>query len=276
MRSHNAATAYDAIATEYDREVAGDEWMRHILWDHYARVFRAGDRVLDVGCGTGIDAVFLAQHGVHVTAIDISSAMIAETQARTAEHGLTDRIETAVLDIQDIGTLPAGTFDGIVSAFAALNTLPSLHGFADDAARLLRPGGRMILHLLNRFSLWEWLGLISHGEWDHARRLGAQRQRIFVIGGRPVRHYMTRSDEAYAVFAPHFRLCRAYGLGIFRPPHTMRRVPPSVGSALQDVDGVIGSRWPFIHWGRFVVLDLLRDSSVRGMTAVTSVMPDLL
>jgi ubiquinone/menaquinone biosynthesis C-methylase UbiE len=55
--------AYDAIAAGYDEQVGGDDWMRRRLHAQYARVFRPGQHVLDVGCGTGIDALFLRARG---------------------------------------------------------------------------------------------------------------------------------------------------------------------------------------------------------------------
>jgi ubiquinone/menaquinone biosynthesis C-methylase UbiE len=260
MHEQNVALAYDTIAAEYDRQREDDEWMRQKLWHHYGRAFQAGQHVLDVGCGTGTDAIFLARRGIRVTAIDISPQMIAQVQVKMERCHLTSQIEAMVLDFGRLSSLPPGTFDGVISSSAALNTLPTLTGFAQDAARLVRPGGRVILHLLNRVSLWEWLGLISQREWSAARRLSKQRERTFDIGGRSVRHYLPRLDEAYALFEPHFRLCDAYGLGILRPPSTVRRIPFPVVAGLGQLDDLVCSKRPFINLGRFIVLDLVKNS----------------
>lgn len=251
------SAAYDAIAAEYDRQLADDAWMRRVLWQRYAQLFDPGQQVLDVGCGTGTDAVFLARRGVRVTAIDVSPAMIAQARAKIARQGLADMVQLAVLDIGELASLPAARFDGTISAFAALNTLPTLTRFAADAARLLRPRGRMIVHLLNRSSLWEWAGLVAHGRWAEARQLGGRRERAFGVGGQPVTHYLPRADEAYArYFSPHFQLCRAYGLGITRPPRPLHYAPEA---ALSRLDAFIGPYHPFIDWGRFIVLEMAKS-----------------
>jgi 2-polyprenyl-3-methyl-5-hydroxy-6-metoxy-1,4-benzoquinol methylase len=255
--------AYDAIAAGYDEQVRGDAWMRRALHVHYARAFRPGQRVLDVGCGTGIDALFLASLGVEVLGIDGSIEMIEQARAKSSQLGVDGMIETRVLEIESLGQLGAeGLFDGIVSAFASLNSLPDLAGFARDAARLVRPGGRLILHLLNRFSLWEWLGYITHRDWQAARAVGRLQKRDFVIGGQAVTHSLYFARDAYArFFRPHFALRDAYSLGALRPPHTVKRIPQPIVSALEQLDLRTG-RLPLVRdAGRFFVLDLERRRS---------------
>jgi SAM-dependent methyltransferase len=231
--------------------------MRDLLWERYSRLFRPGDAVLDVGCGTGIDARFLARNGVRVIGIDASAAMIAEARAKLELDRSRELIELRLLDVGEIGSLPASGFDAIISAFASLSAVANLDRFAGQAADLLRPRGVMVMHLLNRFSLWEWLGLVRQGQLRAARRLGRNVERNFVIGGRPVRHHLYHAREAYGrFFAARFRLRRAYGLGILRPPHTIRRLPPAIVEALDRLERPLRSRRPFIDWGRFFVLEL--------------------
>jgi SAM-dependent methyltransferase len=253
--------------------------MRHKLHAHYARVFRPGQRVLDVGCGTGIDAIALARLGLHVVGVDGSAAMIARLNAKVASEHLADRIQAHVLRIQDlamvsdgpppgktIGTgdargdrLDEAPFDGIISAFASLNSLPDLADFANDAARLVRPGGRVVLHMLNRFSSWEWLGYMARRDWRAARAVGRQRDRAFVIGGEAVQHAVYFADAAYRqFFSEKFAKRANYGLGALRPPHTVRRVPSSLVGILERLDVRLGA-WPLLrNAGRFFVLDLER------------------
>jgi SAM-dependent methyltransferase len=259
VTAQETATAYDAIALEYDRQLAGDEWMRRALWSNYARLFRSGQRVLDVSCGTGSDALFLARRGIDVTGLDISPGMIAQLQAKVIQQRLSGAIDARVMDLAEIGGVPAASFDGIISAFAGLSTTPDLAPFAENAARLLRPGGCMVLHMLNRTSLWEWLGLVKKGNWAAALRLSTFQERDFVIGGRAIRHYLYRPEEAYRrFFARDFVLKDAFGLGCLRPPHTVRRVPWSIVAALARLEMITCGHRPFLDWGRFFVLELER------------------
>lgn len=250
------AEAYDRAAADYDRQVQGDAWMRTVLWRRYARLFRPGQVVLDAGCGTGIDALFLAHRGIRVVGIDASAAMLAQARAKLAEHRLEDLVELRVMDIGEIRSL--GTdFDGIISAFASLSAVADLDRFAADGAHLLRPRGTMLLHLLNRSSLWEWLGLVRRGQWPAARRVSGTRERNFIIGSRSVPHYLHHAGEAYArFFRPRFRLRRAYGLGILRPPHRLHRMPAAMVAVLGGLERPLRAWVPFKDWGRFFVLEL--------------------
>jgi 2-polyprenyl-3-methyl-5-hydroxy-6-metoxy-1,4-benzoquinol methylase len=259
----SVSRAYDAIAAGYDEQLRGDDWMRRALHAHYARVFRPGQYVLDVGCGTGIDALFLASLGIHVLGVDASPEMIDRARAKFSQARIGGLVEAQVLHIESLGQLHArGPFDGIISAFASLSSVPDLTGFARDAAALVQPGGRVILHLLNRFSLWEWLGYLAHHDGQSARRVGHQTKRNFVIGGQAVTHSLYFARHAYArFFNTHFVLRDAYSLGALRPPHTVKRIPYPIVRALEQLDLHTG-RIPLLRdAGRFFVLDLERRRS---------------
>src|SRR2546425_7130592 len=80
--------AFDSVANVYDGPRGNNaliQRMRHEVWRVLGEVFPAGARLLDLGCGTGIDAVHLAASGYDILATDWSPAMVARTRWRAGE-----------------------------------------------------------------------------------------------------------------------------------------------------------------------------------------------
>jgi SAM-dependent methyltransferase len=73
----------------------------------------AAGAALDLGCGQGDDAIWMATRGWTVTAVDISAAALERAAARAAESGVADRVSVEQHDLAQ--TFPAGEFD-LVSA----------------------------------------------------------------------------------------------------------------------------------------------------------------
>ncbi len=187
-----ASTAYDAIAADYDAAVAPSSWVRERLWERLGGLFPPGSRVLDVTAGTGLDAVHLVGRGVAVTACDLSSEMLSRLTARAPGIPIAvadfNRLEEAGLE---------GPFDGLISTFAGLNAAADLAGLARAAARLVRPGGVLFLHVLN------------------PRRRG--KTLTVSIAGVEVPHRLWTPRELARIFAADFVVSGFSGQGILRP-----------------------------------------------------------
>lgn len=103
-------------------------------------------RCLDLGCGEGADALWLAERGWYVTGVDLSATAVTRMEAEASARGVGERVRGAVLDLA-ADPLPEGPFDLVTSFF--------LHG-ADEpgsrwlgevlgrAAERVGPGGRLL------------------------------------------------------------------------------------------------------------------------------------
>lgn len=246
------ARAYDALAERYEAAIAEDAWMRRVLHRHHARLFAAGDRVLDAGCGTGLDSLALARRGVRVTAVDASPGMLAVLARRVAAApaGLAVEVRRGDLTaLDDLAGGPAAGFDGAVSSFAAVNAVDPA-AFAAAAHRLLVPGGRMVLHLLAPAGA-------RGGDPTGGDPTGGEH--TAVLAGTPVRHWVLPPRPAYRrFFAAGFALRGAYALGFVLPRRLGRLLPPPLAAALAAVEERLGRRERFGDRGRFGVLDLER------------------
>lgn len=100
-------------------------------------------RALDLGCGEGDDAVWLAKNGWQVVAVDIASTALRRAQDAADDAGVGDRIDFAQHDLSD--SFPAGTFD-LVSAQFLHSTVrldrPQILQRAKDA---VKPGGTLLI-----------------------------------------------------------------------------------------------------------------------------------
>jgi SAM-dependent methyltransferase len=248
-----AAGAYDAASKAYDQLLA--DAPRAPLHAAYRRHIRAGDRVLDAGCGTGIDSLFLATLGAHVVGVDISAGMLEIARARRYPPGVD--VSFVHSDLQLLGSLDIAPVNAIVSGFAALNTVADLAAFAAGARARLLPDGRLILHVLTPGGLFDRLGDLSRGRLAGAVGGRRERTRSLRVGDTLVEHRLLRPDALFArYFAEAFVLDDVEQIGAFVPDEGPSRLPNAVFPALQSLDRQV-ARWPFIRQlGRFAILTL--------------------
>ncbi|MBI3264293.1 MAG: methyltransferase domain-containing protein [Acidobacteria bacterium] len=165
-RLFSYSLAFDREAKVYDEgfnALASTQALRARIWRELRAIFPPGSLVLDIGCGTGQDAGALAEHGVEVVAIDVSPAMIERAKAKhdgkpaSPVFGVCDVRDAAdhLPRLLDQGGRHARTIDGIVSNFGALNCLASLEPITRLADQYVRPGGVLVLVLINRWYLRE-------------------------------------------------------------------------------------------------------------------------
>jgi malonyl-CoA O-methyltransferase len=104
----------------------------------------AGRRALDLGCGTGRHAIWLARAGAIVTAVDFSDGMLAEARRKSA--GLS--IDFRALDLHQPLPFADGTFDLIVSGLV-LEHLDRLSHFYAEVRRMLSANGRAVISAMH-------------------------------------------------------------------------------------------------------------------------------
>lgn len=100
--------------------------------------------VLDLGCGTGRHAIWLAAAGANVTAVDFSEAMLAEARQKAAGAN----IRFLGHDLHEPLPFPSGAFDLVVSGLV-LEHLRDLPSFFGESHRVLRSGGRAVVSAMH-------------------------------------------------------------------------------------------------------------------------------
>ncbi|MGH7107266.1 MAG: class I SAM-dependent methyltransferase [Acetobacteraceae bacterium] len=222
--------AFDELARDYDANFTASALgraLREIVWSRLERTFGSCGTVLELGCGTGEDAVWLAGRGVRVLASDVSARMIQIARRKAESAGCADRIEFRCVPMQDLrGGLEHRSFDGVLSDFGAINCVRDLASLVADVSALVRPGGRLLWVVMGRYVPWEWIWYLSRGEWTKAwRRTSCQG-----VPWRGVTVYYPTPAAVIRQLRPAFRIDRLTPLGL--------ALPPSYAGAWLDRSGV--------------------------------------
>jgi phosphatidylethanolamine/phosphatidyl-N-methylethanolamine N-methyltransferase len=101
-----------------------------------------GGRILEVGVGTGISLPGYSSEN-RIVGIDLSEAMLRKAQKRVAELSLANVERLEVMDAEHL-SFPDASFDVVVAHYV-LSTVPNPEAALDEFARLLRPGGEIVI-----------------------------------------------------------------------------------------------------------------------------------
>ena len=107
-----------------------------------AAAARVGGRLLEVGVGTGI-SLPLYSRDLKIFGVDISEPMLRKAHERVDEFGLSNVEGLQVMDAEHLD-FPDASFDVIVAQYV-ITTVPNPEATLDEFARVLRPGGEIIL-----------------------------------------------------------------------------------------------------------------------------------
>jgi SAM-dependent methyltransferase len=212
--------AFDSVAADYDGPRGNNELiqrMRFTMWETVRSELLAGSRLLDLGCGTGIDAVEFAMHGYQVTASDWSPRMVERTRMRAAATGLGDKVTAVHVGVHQLDRLE-GEFDGIYSNFGPLNCAPDLGEVAAQCARLLRPGGKLVFSVIGRLCPWELGYYLLKGRLKRALIRAARGATAVGMNHHTIWTYYYLPREFYRAFASRFTLRSYRALSLFMPP----------------------------------------------------------
>ena len=226
------AAYFDRLAARYDEVWTNSEagrLQRDAVWRHLDPLIARGDRILDIGCGTGEDAVHFAGLAGQVLALDVSPEMVRVARGRG--------VNARVLPIEGIHMF-AIAFDMVLSNFGGLNCIRDLSTLRETLARLVRPRGFLAICLMNRFCLWESMYYSVRGQFKKAvRRWGGEATTseglsLFYPSSKQVRHALL----------PGFDLVTDVGVGILVPPSFVGVIPSELLRSMASMDARIERR----------------------------------
>lgn len=204
--------------------------------------------ILEINCGTGEDATWLAAQGHHVTATDASPEMIRVAQRKTYGNntaGLT--FKTCAFD-QLAQEFPSGQFDLIFSNFSGLNCLdaPALAALQETLFTLLKPNGKLVMVLFGKYCMTEKIYFLLKNDQANRQRRDAPAVVTLADGVSQVTCYYA-AEEIGQLFTK-FRMLRKRAVGLFILPSYLERWMQrfSFLAPLIQVSEEIFSAWPVL------------------------------
>lgn len=213
---------FDHIADQYDSDftktVIGSA-QRELVYAALEKEFSKikGWNILELNCGTGEDAKYLADRGANVLATDISESMVQVARSKTESYA---NVKCKVLDINDLRIqLQDDSYDLVFSNFGGLNCLSSceLQVFFNTVHSKLKSGGHLVLVIMTNKCLWESLYFLGKLKWRDAFRRGNKGGVWANVDGQQVKTFYYAPRQVIEL-AKGFEVTQVSPIGFFVPP----------------------------------------------------------
>ncbi|MBN2175120.1 MAG: class I SAM-dependent methyltransferase [Bacteroidales bacterium] len=260
---------FDEVAIRYDETFTHTQigtMQRNFVWNYLNRVLPENEMmtILELNCGTGEDAIFLAQKGHKITATDISSEMISVVKNKIAEKDLRKDIQTLQCDIRNVGDcFPEDTFNLVFSNFGGLNCLNSadLIELSGTLAKILKSGGRFIAVVMTNFCLWESLYFIAKLKFKEVFRRNTKNGMMVKVGKHEIETWYYAPGEFGQLFESNFRTLGSVPIGFAVPPSYLEpffKTRLSFLNKLNRIDGLIQRITAMARMSDHFLIDFLK------------------
>lgn len=204
-----AATAFDTLARQYDElwtDSAVGRYQREAVWRCIEPFLSPGQRMLDLGCGSGADASHFQGMGIAVKGIDASPEMVRIAQSKG--------VRAECLDLRNLDELH-GVYEVAISNFGALNCVERLEDISPLLGARIRRGGVLAICVMGPLCVWEVCHFLRRCETRKACRRWFMQPATSSIGAQV---WYPRVSSIKAAFAAEFVLRSWSGIGLFVPP----------------------------------------------------------
>jgi len=239
-----AAAGYDATFTHSVIGKAQRKSVYGLLSD--ALHESPAQKILEINCGTGEDAIWLAQQGFEVVASDISEAMIGVAKSKSDANN-------PVFRQADINALSQNfegeQFDLIFSNFGGLNCVSSvrLELFFKHASELLTENGRLLLVIMPKNTKWEQLYFLAKADFKNVFRRKRNSATANVDGQKVLTYYYNPTETAHLA-QRYFAVEKISPIGFFVPPSYLEPFfskHPTLFSVLDALESAV-KNWSFL------------------------------
>ena len=250
--------AFNSASEEYDYTIRRNyinSWIRKRSINQLRKIVRSDDILLEIGCGTGAEAIEISKHVKRIVATDISEKMLELLKRKLDARRLNQKVVTARARASKIDMirelLPTGGVRVAYSFNGALNCEPEIDQVPIHLSKIIQEDGYFLCSIRNTLCLSEAL---SHSLVLQFNKTNKRKdQPIMVsVGGTDIPSYYYSPTRFTRLFRPRFRLRKVIGLPAFLPPAYLNDYYLRTGKArtvLEKMEFLLGDRFPFNRLG---------------------------
>ena len=255
-------SAFDQHSVDY-AQTWGEDPIARLMRDEVFCSMKTGlnrpSKVLDLGCGIGLDSAWLVSQGHSVLAVDHSAGMLAQAQQRVPELSVVHARAEDALD-----TFEVDAFDAAILNFGGSSL--DLTRLAAGLTRCIRPGGLVWVVPMPRIApLWV-MGALKRGRFGDAWRRFQSETEIDVGGVIVTTRYLT-SRQIVDAMRPGFHLQIQRSLGLSIPPPGSR-TGASLGAARIELERRLSSLPLLRQMGDHLLMRFQRETRPQSNRSV--------
>lgn len=245
--------AFDSASEEYDFTISHNfinTWIRKRSINELLTLVKQDDVLLEIGCGTGAEAIQISKRVKQIIATDISQGMLNLLRQKISAKRLGSvlPVQARAATISSIAQLFDGGKVRIAYSFnGALNLEPDIGKFPLELSKVLERGGYFVCSVRNILCLSE---TIAHAAVLQLDKIAPRRKQptMVSVGGMDIPAFYYSTKFMSRLFRPYFKLKKVVGLPAFLPPAYLNdyciRFRP-VTSLLEKLETVLADRFPF-------------------------------
>lgn len=223
-------------------------YLRSVYRQEVLQRLKPNGSVLELNCGTGLDAVYFAEKGYTILATDNAPGMLKQLDSKIIEKGLQKQIETLRCSFHDIDSIKNKKFDHIISNFGGLNCTDDLQDVLKKFSALLNDNGKVTLMIMPKVCPWELIMLFK-GKFKTAFRRFKKNTPAHIEGVQFACYYYNPNYVSNAL-KKEFDVLTLKGVCITVPPEFYQGFVeryPKLFSFLSRIDKRISGIFPFTY-----------------------------
>lgn len=255
---------FTKITKEYEnleKDSSLIQYKRKITRNHFLSRLDKESEILEINCGSGLDAIYFVNQGHKVLATDVATGMLQEVRLKIKKNQLDGKLTCEKLAFSEIRKFERDQFNGVFSNFGGLNCIDNnaLNQVIHDLGKIIKPGGIITLVIMPKITFYEWFRIFK-GDKSAFRRL-RKGGVLATVEGEKVKTYYHSSRELRKLLIKDFKDIQIENIFTFGPAGSSYDFPlkrPTLFKFLNKIDNICSNSSIFRGFGDYYIVSAKR------------------